>query len=214
LSMLVRSGSDQAEDGLTDAEIRDETLTLLLAGHETTANALMWTWYLLSQAPEAAAAVHDEVDRVLSGNSATADMVEALPFVARVVTESLRLFPPAWSIGRRAKEPCEIGGYRVPARSLVFMSQWTMHRDPRFYHDPERFVPERWTREFRSSLPRYAYFPFGGGPRHCIGESFAWMELVLIVATIAQHWALELVPSGLGRTRAPRLAERFWWRQL
>jgi cytochrome P450 len=195
LSMLVRSESDQAEDGLSDAEIRDEALTLLLAGHETTANALMWTWYLLGQAPDAAAAVHDEVDRVLNGGRATVDMVEALPSVTRVVTESLRLFPPAWSIGRRAKEACEIGGYTIPAKSIVFMSQWTMHRDPRFYEHPERFMPERWTREFRSSLPRYAYFPFGGGPRHCIGESFAWMELVLIVATIAQRWAFELVPG-------------------
>ncbi|MEO8075162.1 MAG: cytochrome P450 [Acidobacteriota bacterium] len=195
LSMLVRSESDQAGDGLSDGEIRDEALTLLLAGHETTANALMWTWYLLSQSPDVAAAVHDEVDRVLGGNRATADVTETLPCVTRVVTESLRLFPPAWSIGRRAKEPCVIGGYTIPARSLVFMSQWTMHRDARFYAEPGRFMPERWTREFRSSLPRYAYFPFGGGPRHCIGESFAWMELVLIVATIAQRWELELAPG-------------------
>ncbi|MEP6914560.1 MAG: cytochrome P450 [Acidobacteriota bacterium] len=195
LSMLVRSESDQAGDGLSDSEIRDEALTLLLAGHETTANALMWTWYLLSQSPDVAAAVHDEVDRVLGGNRATADAIEALPCVTRVVTESLRLFPPAWSIGRRAKEPCVIGGYTIPARSLVFMSQWTMHRDARFYAEPGRFMPERWTREFRSSLPRYAYFPFGGGPRHCIGESFAWMELVLIVATIAQRWELEFAPG-------------------
>jgi cytochrome P450 len=193
LSMLIDSDPDGG--GLTDREIRDEAMTLLLAGHETTANALMWTWYLLSQSPDAAAGVHEEVDRVLMGRRAALDAVDALPYVTRVITESARLYPPAWSIGRRAKETCEIGGYTVPARSLVFMSQWTMHRDPRFYPDPERFDPGRWTPEFRASLPRYAYFPFGGGTRRCIGETFAWTELVLLVATIAQHWELQLVPG-------------------
>jgi cytochrome P450 len=193
LSMLIHSDTDGGR--LTDREIRDEAMTLLLAGHETTANALMWTWYLLSQSPDVVAGVQEEVDRVLMGRRATLDAVDTLPYVTRVVTESARLFPPAWSIGRRAKEPCEIGGYTIPAQSLVFMSQWTMHRDRRFYPDPERFDPARWTPEFRASLPRYAYFPFGGGVRRCIGESFAWTELVLIVATIAQHWELQLVPG-------------------
>jgi cytochrome P450 len=195
LSMLIGSEADGTAGGLTDREIRDEAMTLLLAGHETTANALMWTWYLLSQSPDVAAGVHEEVDRVLMGNPPTVGAVDALPCITRVVTESARLFPPVWAIGRRAKERCEIGGYDVPARSLVFMSQWTMHRDPRFYGDPERFMPDRWTPAFRSSLPKHAFFPFGGGPRLCIGESFAWMELVLIVATIARRWDLRLVPG-------------------
>jgi cytochrome P450 len=193
LSLLVHGDPDPV--GLTDREIRDEALTLLLAGHETTANALMWTWYLLSQSPGIAARIYEEVDRVLMGAPATADAGTMLPYVSSVVTESMRLFPPAWTIGRRAKVACEIGGYAVPAGSLVFMSQWTMHRDARYYSHPERFMPERWTPEFRSRLPRYAYFPFGGGPRVCVGEAFAWMELVLVLATIAQRWELRLVPG-------------------
>jgi cytochrome P450 len=195
LSILIGGDADGSASGLTDREVRDEAITLLLAGHETTANALVWTWFLLSQSPEIAAEVHREVDGVLAGRQPAADAVEALPCVTRVVTESMRLFPPAWTIGRRAREMCEIGGYRVPARALVFMSQWTMHRDPRFYPDPERFMPERWTPEFKATLPKHAYFPFGGGPRHCVGESFAWMELVLVVATLAQRWDLQLVPG-------------------
>jgi cytochrome P450 len=195
LSMLIRAQWQDDAGGMTDREIRDEAMTLLLAGHETTANALMWTWYLLSQSPHVAARVHDEVDHVLAGRNASAESVEALPYIIRVVTESLRMYPPAWSIGRRAKDPTAIGDYHIPAQSLVFMSQWVMHRDARFYADPAEFLPDRWTPEFRASLPKHAYFPFGGGPRHCIGESFAWMELVLLVATIAQRWDLRLVPG-------------------
>jgi cytochrome P450 len=193
LSMLIGDGAGAS--GLTDREIRDEALTLLLAGHETTANALMWTFYLLSQSPEAAARVHEEVDRVLMGTVPTVDAATTLPYISSVVTEAMRLFPPAWTIGRRAKVPSDIGGYPIPAGALVFMSQWTMHRDPRFYRDPERFLPERWTPEFRAQLPKHAYFPFGGGPRVCVGEAFAWMELVLVLATIAQRWDLRLVPG-------------------
>jgi cytochrome P450 len=195
LSMMIGSAAEGGGAGLTDREVRDEALTLLLAGHETTANALMWTWYLLSQAPAVRARLHEEVDRVLADRSASVELVESLPYVLAVVTESMRLFPPVWGIGRRAKAPTEIGGYAVPAGAMVFMSQWTMHHDARFYPEPARFLPERWTPQFRASLPRHAYFPFGGGPRTCIGESFAWMELVLIVATIARHWDLAMVPD-------------------
>ncbi len=195
LSMMIGSEDTGGSSGLSDGEVRDEALTLLLAGHETTANALMWTWYLLSDAPEARARLHEEVDRVLAGRSASVADVESLPYVLSVVTESMRLFPPVWTIGRRAKVATELGGYPLPAGGMVFMSQWTMHHDARFYRDPDRFLPERWTPELRESLPKHAYFPFGGGPRTCIGESFAWMELVLIVATIAQSWDLALVPG-------------------
>jgi len=195
LSMMIGSEDEEGASGLSDREVRDEALTLLLAGHETTANALMWTWYLLSHAPDVRSRLHEEVDRVLAGRTATVADVESLPYVLSVVTESMRLFPPVWTIGRRAKVATELAGYPMPAGAMVFMSQWTMHHDARFYRDPELFHPERWTPEFRAALPRHAYFPFGGGPRTCIGESFAWMELVLIVATIAQRWDLEMAPG-------------------
>ena len=195
LSMMIGSEDEGGASGLNDREVRDEAMTLLLAGHETTANALMWTWYLLSQAPDVRSRLHAEVDRVLAGRTATVADVDSLPYVLAIATESMRLFPPVWAIGRRAKVPAMLGTYPMPAGAMVFMSQWTMHHDARFYPEPQRFLPDRWTAEFRASLPKHAYFPFGGGPRTCIGESFAWMELVLILATIAQHWELELVPG-------------------
>jgi cytochrome P450 len=181
--------------GLSPVEIRDEAMTLLLAGHETTANALTWTWYLLSQSPEVEARLHAEIDDTLHGRLPTAEDVGRLNFVERVVTESMRLFPPAWVIGRRAIADYAIGGYHVPARSVLFMSPYVMQRDRRFFPEPERFLPDRWTPEFKAALPKFAYFPFGGGARQCIGEHFAWMELVLLVATIAQAWRLRLVPN-------------------
>jgi cytochrome P450 len=199
LSMLLLArDEDRAEGdarGMADEQVRDEAMTILLAGHETTANALTWTWYLLSGAPEVERRLHEEVDRVLQGRTPKVADIASLPFVERVVTESMRLYPPAWIVGRRAIEPYSIGGYVAPARALFVMSQWVMHRDARYYPDPGRFDPDRWTPEFRASLPRFAYFPFGGGPRQCVGESFAWMELALVVATLAQQWSLRLVPG-------------------
>jgi cytochrome P450 len=195
LSMLIGSDGDGTTPRLSDQEIRDEVLTLLLAGHETTANALVWTFYLLSGAPEVGVRLRAEIDRVLAGRPPSAGDFDALPYASSVVTESMRLFPPAWTIGRRAKVAAELAGYAVPPGAMVFMSPWTMHRDARFYADPERFLPERWTAEFKASLPKHAYFPFGGGPRTCIGEAFAWMELVLVVATIAGRWDLRLLPG-------------------
>jgi cytochrome P450 len=180
---------------MTDRQVRDEAMTIFLAGHETTANALTWTWYLLSQSPVEERRLHDEVDRVLQGRPPSVADVERLPYTTRVVTESMRLYPPAWLVGRRAVNEYRIGGYYVPPRSIVVMSQWIVHRDGRHYVEPERFNPDRWTPEFKAALPRFAYFPFGGGPRQCIGESFAWMELVLLVATLAQQWRFELVPG-------------------
>jgi cytochrome P450 len=156
---------------------------------------LMWTWYLLSQAPEADRMLHLEIDRVLRGRLPAMADITALPYLERVVTESMRLYPPAWIVGRRAIGPYHIDGYTMPARSIVIMSQWIVHRDARHYADPSRFNPDRWMPELRASLPQFAYFPFGGGPRRCIGESFAWMELMLMVATLAQRWRFELVPG-------------------
>ncbi|HEY2908230.1 MAG TPA: cytochrome P450 [Vicinamibacterales bacterium] len=196
LSMLLLAQDDEDKGrGMSDLQVRDEAMTIFLAGHETTANALMWTWYLLSQAPDAERRLHDEIDRVLGRRLPAVADIPSLPFVERVVTESMRLFPPAWIIGRRAIDPYPIDGYVAPARSILIMSQWIVHRDARYYPEPGRFDPDRWTPEFKASIPQFAYFPFGGGPRRCIGESFAWMELMLIVATLAQQWRFELVPN-------------------
>jgi cytochrome P450 len=197
LSMLIAAQDEEAEGGkgLTDVQVRDEAMTLLLAGHETTANALTWTWYLLSQAPDVEQAMHDEIDRALAERRPTLADVARLPLVERVVTESMRLYPPAWMVGRRAIAECNLGGYAIPPRAMVIMSPYVMHRDARFFADPARFLPDRWTPEFKAALPKFAYFPFGGGVRQCIGEQFAWMELVLLVATIGQQWRLSLVPG-------------------
>jgi cytochrome P450 len=195
LSMLLTAQDEDEGGGMTDQQVRDEAMTIFLAGHETTANALTWTWYLLSGAPEVEAKLHAEVGRVLQGRLPAIGDLSSLPYVERVVTESMRLYPPAWIIGRRAIDEYRLGDYVVPPRSILVMSPYIMHRDPRFYVDPERFDPDRWTPEFRAALPKFAYFPFGGGPRQCIGESFAWMELILVVATIAQQCRLRLVPG-------------------
>src|SRR5438046_2942926 len=195
LSMLL-SAQDEDDGGvMTDQQVRDEAMTIFLAGHETTANALTWTWYLLGGAPEIEARLHAEIDAVLGGRLPVVSDIPSLPFVERVVTEAMRLYPPAWIVGRRAIDRYAMGSYVAPARSLVLASQWVVHRDGRWFANPERFDPDRWTPAFKAALPPYAYFPFGGGPRRCIGESFAWMELVLVVATIAQRWKLRLVPG-------------------
>lgn len=200
LSMLLHARDELGDGGgMTDAQVRDEALTILLAGHETTANALTWTLYLVSQHPEVEAKLQAELDMVLGGALPTVDDLPRLPYTRMVLTEGMRLYPPAWIIGRRALDDCEIGGYHVPAKTIVAMSQWVMHRDPRYYTNPERFDPERWTQDSESSgqnqRPKFAYFPFGGGPRTCIGESFAWMEGTLCLATILQHWRLRVVPG-------------------
>ena len=195
LSMLLTAQDEDEGGGMTDQQVRDEAMTIFLAGHETTANALMWMWYLLSSAPEVEATLHAEVDRVLQGRLPGLGDLASLQYVERVVTEAMRLYPPAWIIGRRAIDDYQLGDYVAPARSILVMSPYLMQRDPRFYTDPGRFDPDRWTPEFRAALPKFAYFPFGGGPRQCIGESFAWMELILLTATISQQWRLRLVPG-------------------
>jgi cytochrome P450 len=195
LSMLLAAQDEEDGGGMTDEQVRDEAMTIFLAGHETTANALTWLWYLVDGAPDVEARLHEEIDRVLQGRLPTLADVPSLPYVERVVTESMRLYPPAWIIGRRALADYQVGAYVVPARSIVIMSPYVLQRDGRFYAGAERFNPDRWTPEFRAELPKFAYFPFGGGPRQCIGESFAWMELILVVATIAQQWRLRLVPG-------------------
>jgi cytochrome P450 len=196
LSMLLNAQDEETGGSrMTDTQVRDEAMTILLAGHETTANALTWTWYLLSQAPDVETKLHAEVDRVLQGRLPGVSDLAALPFVEKVVTEAMRLYPPAWIIGRRAIAEFPIDGYVAPPRTIMIMSPYIVHHDPRYFPEPDRFHPDRWTPEFKAALPQFAYFPFGGGPRRCIGESFAWMELILVVATIAERWKLSLVPG-------------------
>lgn len=196
LSMLILA-RDADGDGnqMTDEQLRDESMTLLLAGHETTANALAWTCYLLSQNPDAAARLQAEVDEVLAGRAPTADDVARLPYARMVFAEAMRCYPPAWIIARKAVEDCPVGPHLLPAGALVFMSQWVTHHDERYYPDPFRFDPERWAPEASASRPRFAYYPFGGGSRVCIGEPFAWMEGVLVLAALVSRWRFDLVPG-------------------
>jgi cytochrome P450 len=190
LSMLLLAQDTEGDGGgMTDTQVRDEAMTIFLAGHETTANALSWTWYLLSQHPAVATRFHKEID-ALGDRPPQPEDLPGLPYTRMILAESMRLYPPAWAVGRRAINDFEAGGYQIPARSMVLMSQYIMHRDPRFYPDPDRFDPERWRPEVAATRPKFSYFPFGGGTRICIGEQFAWMEGILILATIGQKWRM------------------------
>jgi cytochrome P450 len=198
LSMLIAARDEEAagrgaKTGLSASELRDEVLTIFLAGFETVANALSWTWLLLGQNPEAEARLHAELDHVLQGRLPTLADLPSLPYAEMVIAESMRLYPPAWAMGRQAVEDVDIGPYRVPRGTYLLFSQYILQRDPKYFPDPLAFRPERFTAEAKSLRPKFAYFPFGGGGRQCIGESFAWMEAVLVLATIAQRWRLELV---------------------
>jgi len=192
LSMLLLAQDEEGGGSMTDTQVRDEALTLFLAGHETTANALTWTWYLLSQNPDCESRLHQELDSVLKGR--TPEMVDLpqLRYTEMVFAEAMRLYPPAWAIGRMSKEPFELGGVQIAAKSICIVSPYVTQRDPRWFPDPDRFDPERWTPEAREARPKFSYFPFGGGARLCIGERFAWMEGVLVLATLAQNWRLKL----------------------
>jgi cytochrome P450 len=194
LAMLVNA---RLEDGspMSPRQIHDEALTLLLAGHETTALALSWTWYLLAQHPDVDAAMQAELQTVLGGRLPTVDDLPQLPYTRMVFTEALRLYPPAWLMTRRAREEVTIGDYRFPAGTFFLLSQYLTHRDPRFFPEPEAFVPTRWAASPEAGPARYAYVPFGGGPRQCLGEGFAWMEGLLVLATVAQTWRMALVPG-------------------
>jgi cytochrome P450 len=194
LSMLLMAVDEEGDGGgMTDQQLRDEAMTLFLAGHETTANALAWTWYLLSLNTEAADAMHRELRDVLGDRLPTPADYARLPYTEMVVAESMRMFPPAWAVSRLAIEDAMIGEWLVPRGAVVVAAQAVTHRDPRWFPDPSRFDPLRFTPEAKASRPKLAYFPFGAGPRICIGEGFAWMEAVLIVATIAQRWKFELL---------------------
>ncbi|HWE96038.1 MAG TPA: cytochrome P450 [Tepidisphaeraceae bacterium] len=197
LSVLIRARDTEGDNGqMSQSLLRDESYTIFSAGHETTANALTFALYLLGRHPEAEAALHTELDAVLAGRAPTVEDVENLPYTRMVLAEAMRLYPPAWALGREAKQDVEVGGWHVPAGSVVLISQWVTHRDPRWYPDPEKFDPLRWAPEERAKRPRWSYYPFGGGSRQCIGESFAWIEAILVLATLAQRWRFELLDPG------------------
>jgi cytochrome P450 len=196
LSMLLLAQDEEADGGsMTDTQVRDEALTLFLAGHETTANALTWTWYLLSQNPACEARLHQEIDSVLEDRVPEMADLQKLCYTEMILAEAMRLYPPAWAIGRMSKEPFELGGVAIAAKSICILSPYVTQHDARWFPDPERFDPERWTPEAREARPKFSYFPFGGGARVCIGERFAWMEGVLLLATLAQKWRLRLAPD-------------------
>jgi len=200
--LLAQDEEEEAGRTMTDTEVRDEAMTLFLAGHETTSNALTWTWYLLANNPDAEKRLRAEVNSVLGPRCATIEDVPRLTYTTKVFAESMRLFPPVWILGRRAIEDYTIDGHTIPRDSLILMSQWVMHRDRRYFPEPLSFDPNRWTDEAKDRRPKFSYFPFGGGPRVCIGESFAWTEGVLLLATIAQRWKLRLQPGYPVRPQA------------
>ena len=196
LSMLMAATDTEGDGtGMSDEQLRDECMTIFLAGHETTANALTWTWYLLSEHPDVERQMHEEVDRVLGDRRPTWEDVPRLPYTRMVFAESMRLYPPAYALGRRAIDAYAIGDYTLPARTVVFTSQYHVHRDPRWWPDADRFIPGRWVPEQSDARPKFAYFPFGAGTRVCIGEQFAWMEGILTLATIARRWRFRHDPS-------------------
>lgn len=202
LSMLLLAQDEEGDGGtMTDTQVRDETMTLFLAGHETTANALAWTWYELARNPEVERALQRELDAVLGASLPEPADYAKLPYTEMVIAESMRLHPPAWGVGRYALEDVPIGKWTVPRKGLVIVSPYVTHRLPRLWPDPDRFDPLRFTPEQKQSRPKLAYFPFGAGPRVCIGESFAWMEGVLILATLAQRWRFvgdrDVLPQAL-----------------
>ena len=202
LSMLLEARDDEGGDGaeargMDDRQIRDEVMTLFLAGHETTALTLSWTWMLLSQNPHVEAQLAEELAQVLPGGRApTLADLPRLRFTERVITESMRMYPPAWSIGREAIADTTLGGFHVPAGTQVWLSPWSIQRDARWFASPDEFRPDRWADDLGKRIPKYAYFPFGGGPRLCIGQSFALMESVLLLAAIAARFEVKLAAGA------------------
>ncbi len=195
LSMLLAARDEETGEGMTDRQLRDEVMTFLMAGHETTAVALSWTWYLLSKHPDVARRLRAELEQVLAGRTPRYEDLPNLRYTRMVIEESMRLYPPVWGAMRTALAEDEIGGYHVPAKSTVVLTQWVTHRHPAFWENPEGFDPERFTPENAAKRPRHAYFPFLAGPHQCIGNDFALMEATLVLAMIAQCFCVELLPG-------------------
>jgi cytochrome P450 len=194
LSLLIHA-RDEGGGQMTDDQVRDEAIILFLAGHETTALALTYALYLLAMHPDAQARLGDELQRVLGGRSPGLGDLDKLAFTEAVILESMRLYPPAWGIARESTAPVEIAGYAFPKGATFVMSTWAVHRDPRIFDDPTAFKPDRWQGDLQKRLPRFAYFPFGGGPRVCIGNRFAMMEAKLVLASAAQRFRFEPTPE-------------------
>jgi cytochrome P450 len=196
LSMLLLAQDEQDGSGMSDEQVRDEAITLFAAGHETTSNLLTWTWYLLTQNPQVERKLHAELDSVLDGRPPVLADLEHLKYTEMVIKEALRLYPPAWTLMIRTPlEPLTIAGYQIDPGEWIMIIPYVTHRNPEYFPDPERFEPERFTPQREAHIPRYAYLPFGSGPRICIGNSFAMMEARLILATIAQQYRLQVVPG-------------------
>ena len=194
LDMMLRSEETcPVADGAKES-LRDQVITIFLAGYETVANALIWTWYLLSQSPESQRKLHEEIDRELGDRIPTIDDVPKLRYTEAVLAESMRLYPPAWAMGRRARNDFALGDYWLPGGTTVLVSQFVTHRDPRNFTNPLTFDPDRFAAG-KGAFPKFAYFPFGAGSRQCIGEAYAWTESILVLATISQKWRLQLVPD-------------------
>ena len=198
LFSLLQAQDDGSGIGkMTDQQLRDEVMTIFLAGHETTANALTWTFYLLSEHPITDARLQEEIHSIFSNKrDISFDDISKLEYTAKVLTESMRLYPPAWALGRQAINDCKIGKYIIPSGSIILMSQYVMHRNQHYFPEPNTFCPDRWTDEFKKTLPRFCYFPFGGGIRGCVGEPFAWMEAVIVTAVINRLWKMNSTSSN------------------
>lgn len=196
LNMLLMARDEDDGKGMTDEQVRDEVMTIFVAGHETTANTMSWIFYLLATHPEVEQKLHEELEAVLGGRLPTAEDVPALVYANHIVQETLRLYPAAWTINREVAEQVEIGGHVYEPGDTLMISQYVMHRDPRYYDEPDRFMPERFAGDLLKRIPAFAYFPFGGGPRICIGNNFALMEAALLLATIAQRYRLQLKEPG------------------
>jgi cytochrome P450 len=205
-TLLLAEDAERPGEHLDDVEIRNQVMTLFFAGQGTTANALGWVFWLLAKHPGIQETLHGELARVLGGRPAAFADVPNLAFAGQIITEAMRLFPPVWTMGREATEDIQLGGNPVRKGTLVLASQWVIHRDARWFDEPTEFRPERWTDEFRGRLPRFAYFPFGGGARSCIGENFAWAEMILVLATIAGAWRLSITAEAAGILPRPKIS--------
>ncbi|MGH9689516.1 MAG: cytochrome P450 [Candidatus Acidiferrales bacterium] len=195
LLSLLMNARDEDGSHMTSQQLRDETMTLFVAGHETTAQMLAWTWHMLGENRAVETRLHEELHQVLGGRPPAISDFARLPYLHAVMSEVLRMYPPAYVIARTAIEPCQLGGYDFPAGSTILMSQWVTHRDSRYYDDPDLFRPERWLEGLANRLPAGAYFPFGDGPRRCIGQGFAMLEAALVIGILAQRFQFRLVPG-------------------